>query len=94
MAINVKIAPLIYLDRKPINGTGDSRMAANVILTDIHRLTTVAEPRLPLLTDFGNASSTARVLPCIQAGVISARSAENSDSVVIKTSFACAGMTF
>lgn len=69
-------------------------MAANVILTDIHRMTTVAEPRLPLLTDFGNASSTARGLPCTQAGVIGARSAENSDSVVIKTDFACADMIF
>lgn len=69
-------------------------MAANVILTDIHRMTTVAEPRLPLLTDFGNANSAARGLACTQAGAIGAWSAENSDSVVIKTSFACAGMTF
>ncbi len=60
MAINVKIAPFMYLDRNPVNGAGDSRMAANVILTDMHRMTTVAEPRLPLLTDFGNASSAAQ----------------------------------
>jgi hypothetical protein len=33
-------------------------------------------------------------LPWTQAGVIGARSAENSDSIVIKASFMCAGMKF
>jgi hypothetical protein len=48
---------------------------------------------LPLLTDFGSASSAAR-LPSTQAGVIGARRAGNPDFIVIKTSLACAGMKF
>ena len=46
------------------------------VLTDIHRMTALLRPRLPLSTDFCNANSSARG-SCTQASDIGAPSAEN-----------------
>jgi hypothetical protein len=55
---------------------------AAVISTDIHRMTALLRLRLPLSTDFRNASSSTRGLPCTHAGDIGALGAGNAGLVL------------
>jgi len=53
--------------------------------TDIRRMTALPKERRSLLKDFGNAKPSTWRLLCGQAGDIGVLSAENANSVVIKT---------
>jgi hypothetical protein len=61
------------------------QLGRRTALTDIHRMPTLLTLRLQLSTDFGNANSSTRGLPCTQAGDIGASRAGNAAFVIIQT---------